>query len=132
MVGVVLLPLRAQVLATPLDDGRVVASPGIPARTELHLSDAAASRIALGDDAEAPKAMKTSSDEAAEAEAAKNQPHKAAAKAGSTWDFIYDWPFWAIVGGVAVVAVGTVVIYKNSQPDNSCPALDTAGCYGKR
>lgn len=99
---------------------------------ELRLSDSAASRIALDDDVEAPKAMKTSSDEAAEAAAVKNQPRKPAANAGSTWDFVYDWPFWAIVGGVAVVAVGSVIIYKNSQPDNSCPALDTAGCYGKR
>lgn len=130
MVGVVLLPLRAQVLATPLGplEGRAPAS-----SAELHLSESAAARIALGDqegDTEKPKAMKTSNDEAAEAAARQNQPRKQAAEPGSTWDFLKDWPFWVIVGGVAVVAVGSIVIYKNTRPDDSCPALDTAGCYG--
>ena len=130
MAGVVLLPLRAQVLATPLSP--IEAHRGPAPAAELHLSESAAARIALGDqegDTEKPKAMKTSSDEATEAAARQNQTRKQATP-DSTWDFLKDWPFWVIVGGVAVVAVGSIIIYKNTRPDDSCPALDTAGCYG--
>src|SRR3954452_1523893 len=111
VAGVVLLPLRAQVYASPGNAEHPVTASSV----DLHLAPNAAARIAMQEgDTEKPHSMKTAEDEPAPSTVV--APKKTAA-AGDTFGFVKEWPFWAIVGGVLVATVGVVVIYKNSHSD---------------
>lgn len=43
--------------------------------------------------------------------------------------FLKDWPFWVIVGGVVVAAVGGYMLLRNSNDKAPCAPQFTAGCF---
>jgi hypothetical protein len=134
-------PCVLGLLLVPLSQHPALASaelhpPAHTAQVNLGLDQTTATRVL----AELSGASQESDSEKPKSMESQNKPEPAPGSASAVkkeaapedpFAFLKDWPFWVIVGGVAIAAGGTYMLLRNS---NQKPACDmsrfNAGCFG--